>query len=276
VVKEKLIMPGVIFRETLRRSWRGMLIWGIGIALIGAMQALTLPDVDALQDYANLMETMPPALIQAVGGGDAAFFATPEGYLASQFYGIALIIFAIYALVAGLNITVNEEDRGVLDIVISLPVPRWRVIVERLAAYTVMTVAIVAITFIGMWASLVATPSLQINTTRLFEATINVLPGTLLVLAATTLIGTVLRRRGAATGIAVFFVIGSYFIDFIGAAASGTLAESLRAISFYRYYNSTGVMQNGLMWGNVLLLMGVAAVCVVGSLWFFERRDIAV
>ncbi len=232
------------------------------------MQALTLPDVSALKDYAKLMETLPPALIQAVGGGDAQFFATPAGYLASQFYGIALVMFAIYALVVGLGITTSEEDRGTLDVVLGLPIPRWRLVLERLLAYGLAALVIVLITFVGMWASLIATPQLEIDTGRLFVATINILPGTLLVLAVTTLLGTVLRRRGQAVLLAVLFVVGSYFVDFLGAAASGSLAGALRVLSYYHYYDSTGVMQNGLEWGNVLLLLAATVIFDAG-----DQRD---
>jgi len=96
------------------------------------------------------------------------------------------------------------------------------------------------------------------------------------VLAFTTLAGVVLPRRGTAVAVSVIFVIGSYFVDFLGAAASGSLADNLRVLSFFRYYDSTGVMEHGLEWGNIAVLLIATAVFVIGSLWFFERRDIAV
>jgi beta-exotoxin I transport system permease protein len=269
-------MPGAVFKETLRRSWRGMLLWSIGLMLIAVSQVVTLPDVSALKDYAKVIETLPPVFIQAIGGGDAAFFATPAGYLVSNYYGIALLFYAIYSVVVGLGITTAEEDRGIMDVVLGLPIPRWRLVLERLLAYALLIVCIVAITFVGMWASLLVTPALQIGTQRLLEATFNLLPGMLLVLAVTVLLGTALRSRGRAVALAVVFLVGSYFVDFLGAAASGSLAGTLRILSFYRYYDSTAVMQNGLEWGNILVLLVVTVICAVGSLWFFQRRDISV
>jgi hypothetical protein len=147
---------------------------------------------------------------------------------------------------------------------------------ERLAAYTVLVTGIAAISFVGIWLSLVATPALQIDPMKLLASTVNILPGTLVVLTFTTLLGAAARSRGLAVAGAILFVVGSYFIDFIGAAASGTLAASLRVLSFYRYYGSTDVMQNGLDWGNVAILLVVAILMAAGSLWCFERRDIVV
>lgn len=267
-------MTGVVFFETLRRNRRGTLIWGIGVALIVAAQIAVLPDVDALKQFAKLVESMP-FIVQMIGvGEDTAFLATPEGFLAGKFFSFALILFAVYALMAGLNVSANEEDRGTLDVVLSLPIPRWRLMVERLAAYAVMTAIILLIVMIGIIGTLAAVPTVPVDALKVIAATVNILPGTLLVLAFTTLAGVWLRTRGQAVAAAAIFIIGSYFIDFIGGMASGTLFEVLRVGSFFRYYDSAGVMKNGLQWGGFLLLLAAAAVCTGAAVWCFERRDV--
>lgn len=267
-------MAGVVFIETLRREWRGMLAWGVGIGLMSMMQILLLPDVDALQQFAEIMETLPAFMLQLLGSGDAAFLGTAEGYLATRFYSLALLIFAVYALNAGLNITSSEEERGILDIVLSLPIPRWRLVLERLAAYALMLAGMVAISYLFITVSLSITPVLEIDPQRIFASTINILPGALLVLAFATLVGALLRSRGMAVAAGAVFVIGSFFINSMGAAASESLAAGLQAISFYAYYDSTSVMQNGLNGGNVIILLGAALICAGGAVLSFERRDI--
>jgi len=267
-------MVGVAFIETLRRGWRSALIWSIGIGLISMLQILVLPDVDALAQFAQIMETLPPIFASALAGGDAAFMGTPEGYLATRFFSLALLIYAIYALNAGLNVTANEEDRGILDMVLSLPIPRWRLVVERLAAYALLVLGMVTVTFLLVWVSLQITPVLEIDTGRVFSSTVNIVPGALLVLAFSTLAGALMRSRSLAVAVATIFVIGSFFVNFIGSAASGSLAATLQKISFYYYYDSTNVMRHGLQPTNMLILLAAAAICAVGAVWFFERRDI--
>jgi ABC-2 type transport system permease protein len=268
------IMPGVVFFETLRRNRRGTLIWGIGVALIVASQIAILPDVDVLKQFAELVESMP-FVVQMIGAGeDTAFLASPEGFLAGKFFSFALILFAVYALVAGLNVSANEEDRGTLDIVLSLPVERWRIVVERLAAYALMIAVILLIVIVGIVATLAAVPTVQVDALKVIAATVNILPGALLVLAFTAFAGVFFRTRGQAVAAATIFIIGSYFIDFIGGMASGTLFETLRSLSFFRYYDSTTVMKNGLQWGGIVLVLAVSALCVGAAVWCFERRDI--
>src|SRR5258706_11183317 len=129
-----------------------MLLWGAGIALMGLYIVLIIPDVKMLQQYGELLKSMPSFLINAMGGGDAASLATPEGFIAYGFFGWIMLVLATYGVLAGLNITANEEDRGILDVLLSLPVPRWRGIIKKFLAYTVVVIGVVALGFFVLWA----------------------------------------------------------------------------------------------------------------------------
>jgi ABC-type transport system involved in multi-copper enzyme maturation permease subunit len=203
-------MTGAIFRHTLERNWRAMLLWGIGIGLIGYIQAALLLNVDALQQMADLMETLPPVLLQAFGGDDVAALATPEGYLSFRYFGFILVIFTVYALLAGLDVTAVEEDKGIMDVLLSLPLPRWRLVVEKFLAYALLICGIVILSFIGLWLGVEAVPALGVDSMKLLQGSANILPATLLLLAATTLIAA-LPGRGTAGAVATIFLVGSFF-----------------------------------------------------------------
>jgi ABC-2 type transport system permease protein len=268
-------MSGSIFRETLRRGWRTALYWSIGLAILGAYILIVIPNVDTLKQYAKLMETMPPALLKMFGAGDAATMATPEGFVAYGFFGYILLMLAVYAVLAGLNVTANEEDEGIMDVMLSLPVARWRIVAEKLAAYALLLVGIIGISFLGLLVGLQST-SLHIDTGRLLVSTVNILPGALLMIGFTAFVATVVRRKSTAVAIVSLFIIGSYFVNFIGQLASGTAASALRAASFFSYYDAAGTMVNGLNLGNWLLLLVVALVLFAGTVWGFNRRDVGV
>lgn len=269
-------MSGVIFWSTLRRSWRTSIYWAIGIALLGIYVLIAIPNVDMLKQYTELAGSMPPVLLQMFGINDVAAMATPAGFLGFAFFGYTLLILAAYGVIAGLNVTANEEDRGIMDVTLSLPIPRWRLVAERLLAYTVLVVLMLAVTYASMWLVMQTSNGLEIDPGRLFEGVANMLPSTLLVLAFTVLAGTAFRTRGLAAAVATAFVIVSYFVDFLGNVASDTAAGAVRVLSFFSYYDGGEIMNTGLVWGNVILLLVVTAVCAVGALWFFERRDISV
>lgn len=266
-------MPGSIFRDTLRADWRQMLYWGIGMGFFGAFLLIAIPNVEALQTYAQLVEVLPESMRQMVGLGDIATLTTPEGFIAFGFFGYGILVFAIYAVLAGLSVTANDEDDGIMDVVLSLPIPRWRLVVEKVLAYVVISVGIIIMAFVMM---LIGTlfSSLDPDMGRLVASGINLVPATLLMLAITVFFSAVMRRKSMATMIAAGIIIGSYFMNFIGEAATGTFGDVMGGLSFFNYYDNQGVMANGLDVGNVVLLLVVASVLFVGSVWAFNRRDV--
>lgn len=271
-------MSGSIFMDTLRHNWRAILFWGGGMAFLGWLQIIILPDVDSLKQMADLMETLPPVFLQMFGGStDAAFISTPEGYLNLRYFSLLPLFFAIYAVMSGLGITANEEDQGILDMVLSLPVPRWRIVVERFLAYSLILCGILAVSVIGLWVGTVMTPVFAIPVTKLLAATFNALPLLLSIMAFTVLMGTLLRRRGQAAMVAAAFVVGAYFLDTFGQSATDNVLNQIGKLSIFNYYDSASIFQTGEpVWSSLVLLLLVAAALWAGAVWFFNRRDIGV
>ncbi len=269
-------MSGVMFMQILRRSLWPLLFWGAGVAVMAWAVVIIVPNVESLQQMAKLLETFPPAMLEAFGAGEAKFLASPEGYLSLNLFSWIMPVLAIYSIIAGLAVTANEEDQGILDMVISLPLNRWQIVVEKTLGYAVIVIGNVVLMLIGLWIGVKQTPSMTISTGRLVEATLNLIPSLLVVLAFTVMVSTLARRRNVAAGIASAFLLIGYFVDLIGRAAPGTFWDKLRALSFYTYHDNPGVMQHGLSWGNIGILMIASVVMIAISLWAFERRDVGV
>ena len=97
-----------------------------------------------------------------------------------------------------------------------------------------------------------------------------------MILAFTLFIGVLTHNRRLVLGLATAFVLGSLMLDTIGLMAGGSFAEALRSVSFFKYYDSTSVIQNGLTLSNVLLLTSTSLVLLISSVQLFQRRDVAV
>ena len=266
-------MPGAVLTETLRRTWQQTLYWGLGLGLLGLVGVLVVPLFDAL-DIAAMLDTLPPVLLQAAGiGDDLTFTTTPEGMVALAFFGKMALVFIAYPVVMGMRVTSNEETDGIMDMLLSLPVERARVVLEKVAAYLLNMVFLTLIVFLGVWVGsrLIDVP---LNIGRLVESTLNLLPTLTFVLAFTTFIGALVGRRSAALGLVTAFVMGSYMLDTFGGMAKDSAVGHLRVLSFFSHYNPSGVMQYGLSWGTVAGLLALSAVLVAGSVWAFQRRDV--
>lgn len=266
-------MRGVIFTHTLRRSWLSAVYWGVGVGVIGMFIMLILPNAESLQRFARLLESMPPALLQAFGASDVAQLATPEGFIGFGYFTYTMLIMSVYGVVAGLNVTTVEEDRGILDILLSAPVSRTQLMVEKGLAYVLLMVLTILVSYLGFVGGK-AVSTLDVDLGKLFVASLNMLPAMLTVFGFSVLVGALARSRATALALAVAFVIGSYFIEFIGNAASQTAVAALRVLSYFSYTGSDTVMTSGLAWGNIVLLIAVGAVLFVGGAFLFQRRDI--
>lgn len=267
-------MRWAMFIETLRRGWRGMLYWGIGVGLLTFVQIIIIPDVQALQEMANMMETLPSWMLSAFGIDDMEYMATPEGYIALQFFSYALVMFSIYAVVAGLAITSGDEDRGTLDMVLATPIPRTRLMLERFAAYALMAIGFVLITFLWLWIGVAITPALAVDMGKIFGATLFLLPATLMVLTFATLIGALIRQRGIAIAVASAFIAVSYTFQLVGSAAEGALASALRTVSYFHYADGVSYLTDGANWGNVALVSALGVLMLISGVWYFNRRDV--
>jgi ABC-2 type transport system permease protein len=267
-------MSGAVFTETLKRIWRQTLYWGIGLASLGFYIVIVIPNVDTLKQYQDLIgNKMPQALMQAFGISDMAVLATPEGFIAFGFLTYALILLMVYAVLAGMNITANEEDDGTMDILLTQPVARWRVVMEKYAAYMLMSTIIVVLSYMGLVIGRLSS-TLEFTMDRMLLAAIPMILAVWLVIAFTAAAATFFRRKSTAMMVVVSFIVASYFLNFIGNAASNTAAASVKFLSIFQYADAQGVIQHGLTFTSLAVLAGATAILFALSVWLFERRDV--
>jgi len=268
-------MIGSVFLETLKQTWKQMVYWGVGLAAMALLVVLMVPLFD-MQSVAALLESFPPVILAMVGiGDDLAVFTTNEGFVALGFFGKSALIFAVYPVVMGMRISANEEDNGTSDVLLSLPISRAQVMVEKFLAYSVSVVGVVVLIYLGLHGGVVA-GGVELDVARLAEVTFYLIPLMVFVMAATMLIAVLARRRTLALGIVTAFVIISYMLQTIGAAADGTVAESVGAISFLTYYNAGEILSQGFIWPHIAGFLGLSVLMLLAALYRYERRDIGV
>ena len=268
-------MIGTVFTETLKQSWKHMVYWGIGLAALAALTVMMVPLFD-MQSMKKLLENFPPAILALIGvGNDLEIFATNEGFVAVGFFGKSAIIFAVYPVLAGMRITANEEDGGIMDMLLSLPIPRARFVIEKFLAFSVCIVGIVLLIYLGIYLG-VAIANVEFDVVRLAETTFYLIPLMVFVMAATMLIGVLVRRRAVALGIITAFVIVSYILQTVGLAGEGSVAESIGAVSFFWYYNTERILSEGFIWPHIGGFLVLSIVMLALSLYRYDRRDIAI
>lgn len=262
-----------IFVETLKQNWKQLLYWGIGLGLLGFLMMVILPDVKILEQYAEVLGSFPPEVLDAIGISDASYLASPDGFIAFGFFSYSILILAAYAVIMGMRVTANEEDEGILDIVLSHPVPRWRLVVEKVLAFSLIFILVIGMGLLGLAIGMPFS-AFDINVDSLIANTISLIPPVLLMLLITVFIGTVVRRRTIAIALASFVMVFMYFIDLLGASVTDSILDKLRFVSVFRYYDPQLIMKDGLNPESMILLSTVALLMLLASIFVFQRRDI--
>jgi ABC-2 type transport system permease protein len=278
-------MNGAIFKETIRQTWLQAILWGLGFGLLGASTLAVLPDAEGLKAMADLIEQLPSFMISLIGSGnDLVFMSTPEGYITAGFYGRLLLLLAIFPVLLGLRVTSNEENSGVMDTLLSLPVSRPVMMIEKILAYWLM-MALMLLVMNGWLVAANMAFEVGIDNARLFLVGGALFPSILFIFGLTVLFSALIRQRRTAIIGVVVVILGGFLIDMlVGLAESAlskgdflesTFLETAKFFSIYHYYNSAVIFQQGLIWNHVLIMLIAGCLAGIAGIWLFNRRDLA-
>jgi ABC-2 type transport system permease protein len=261
-----------LFLKTLR-DLRGQIWgWGLGAGSLALMVAALYPSFkDQMGLYTQMMKGYPAALTAFFG--DLADIGTWSGWLNIEFFSWVPPILAVFAVVVGTGLIAADEDRGTLALLLSQPIHRWRVLVDKFGAFAVAPVLICVLIGACLWLSAAIvgeTGSLG----PLLLATFDIVPITLASGSLALMASVLFRQRRMATALAVVVVIGSWFLESLGKVVD--VLKPYRPIALFHYYNGGSVVTKGENWGNVAVLLGLTVAFVLVALLAFQRRDLAV
>jgi len=162
----------------------------------------------------------------------------------------------------------SDEEDGRLELVLSTPQPRLKVLLGRFAALSTMTVMISVLT-LAVAAVALSAENLKLDGGNLTAATLSMIPLGLLVAALGHLLSGWLRTA-METGLLSFLLVIWFFISFIGPGLKWP--DATLHLSALYYYGTPLV--NGLpVWDTVGVVV-VAALALALASARFVRKDI--
>lgn len=259
-----------VFLKTLRDFRIAILGWGIGMGLM--MYAV-------LSAVSSLIGTTPAARADLVSLAaqfswlsDPVAVDTPGGY-ATWKYGFTILVMALWPLLVGARMLRGEEERGSLDVLLTLPRGRLRVALEKLAAMWValllMALLIGLITFGGGKS---AKADFSLGDALLFGLNLALICGVFGSIAL--LLAQFTRERARAAGITGGLLLAFIVLDMLHRVVSGT--EWISRLSPIYYYNLSKplIPSYGTNPGAMLLLLALSILLSGAALWLFARRDV--
>ena len=260
--------------KTLRDQRRALLWWSLGVMTFAVYTVSFYPTIrDNADQFIRIFEELPKGFTTFLGRGGADL-VTPVGYLQQQLFQLtAPLFFLIFAIRIGARAIAGEERAGTMDLLLSTPLPRRRVILDKFAAMTMATLVL----GLGFWAAVAATVSLldmDVSYAHLSEAVLSTVLVGLVYGAVALAVGSATGSRGVAVGTATALAVASYSVNALSALVAALEVPAL--FSPFHFYGAAVPIANGLDPSHVAVLVGLIVVFTAAALVAFDRRDIAV
>ena len=260
-----------VFTKTIR-DLRWPTFWvSLGCGAMTAYFALLFPTYSKLFDLNSILEKMGPAVkLLGASMGDAS---TLVGFLHIELFSMILPA-AIAAFAAGVasGFTAGQESRGTIDILLSYPVSRRRLVLQKWLAMVLACVVVVLV----LWAFAITGAALSASVLPPDKLAAALVMLVLLGLAFGDIalaISAFTGNRGAAIGVTVALMVAMYLVDALSSIVDGL--GVIRPLSLFRYYMGGDPLRAGLNLGDAAVLAAVAAVFLAIAVLAFERRDLA-
>jgi len=259
------------FLKSLRDQRRSYLGWCVSVLLLVAMYVSFWPSMRDQPSIGDFLDQMPEAMrnLFAMAGAD---MSTPVGFIKVEFLSfMGPILVLLYTILAGSGAVAGEEDRRTLDLLLSTPAPRWRVVLEKAAAMALGTLGLVVLLAAAILV-MGAVVDMDLPASKVAVAMVHL--GLLgLVFGALALaIGAATGRLGLSRGMPAFVAVVAYIVNGLGGFVDWM--RPLQKWSPFYQYAGHDPLVNGLSWPSVAVALGTIVVLVGVAAWAFERRDI--
>ena len=258
-----------VYLKTLRDYRVAILGWGIGMGLVV---------VSPMASVATLVTT-PQAREQLISlassfawNADIVAVDTIGGY-ATWKIGIFIFVIAVWPLLAGSRMLRGEEDRGSLDVLLSVPRPRTRVALEKLAAmWTALLAMGVLIGLLAFAGGQKFGGDFSLGDALLFG--LNLALACAVIGGLALLISQFTQEQGPAAGLTAGLLLVFVVMDMIHRVIPNT--EWISRFSPIYYYNLSKplVPSYGINPGAMLLLLALGLILGGAAVWLFARRDV--
>lgn len=241
----------------LDRQLSGLAGWTLGLAALGSFLGSVLPTMIRVASEIPLVRLM--VLRGSVSDLESAFVGNVWG-------SSALLVLSAFAVsqVAG---WISDETEGRLEMTLSAPVARGRVVLERAAVLAIGSVVLVAVASLTL-ALATRSAGLNVDIVRFAGASALLVPLVVAIGAIGALLGA-LRPR-ATVWIVSTVVIASYFINQL--APMFDLPAAVRNLSLFELYGSPLVL--GPNWTGLAIQVAVIVGGFGLAMLAMSRRDV--
>jgi ABC-2 type transport system permease protein len=258
------------FKHTLSRL-RGQIIgWSLGLGLFSLFMALFWDTVLEMEGLQEMIANYPPEMAAFFGGMTA--ITTPAGYMNTYYFSMMPVIAGVFVVIAGAGLLAADEEKGILDLVLTYPISRTRLFWSRLLGLTFGLAIVMVAGWLGWFLPSLGT-SMDLSAIAFLLPFLTLFPVLLLFATLALLLSMVLPAARLAATLAGALLVGNYLL--VGMANLNEGLQVLVKVTPLHYYQG-GFAVAGVEWLWVAGLLLVAFLLSSASWLLFLRRDIRV
>ena len=264
-------MIPAILGKTLRDLQRAVMGYGLGIVALSVWLGVMFTVMRDSDDFIEFMNNLPTGLLSAFGI-DSATFLTAAGFLSSYLFSLFAPLFILFFVISAAAAEVMAEERdGLIDMLLSSPVSRTRVFLEKTGGVALAALALVAVLTVAL---LVVNPifDLSLTVTGVLAAGLSLWLLAIVFAALTLVAGTYTGRSAMAGGVAGSLAFLAWFVS--GFSQLYAPLASFDRASPFTWYQEPHPLVEGIGSGQ-LWLAATAAVLITVATLLFRRRDLS-
>lgn len=268
-------MLGSVFGLALWSRRRSLAWWVGGSFVYLIFLGSVFPTfADNAGEFERVLDNYPEALRALFNIVQGASFGTGPGFLHMELFSFMIpLVLIVFTVGFGARAIAGEEEEGLLDLVLSNPISRRRVLLQQFAA---MTVDACVIGLFMALAILIAGAAFHMGLDggHVAAALLSCVLAALVFGSLALAVGAATGRRGLALGVAGAAAVAAYLV--FALAELVPWLGTIQKVSPWYYYAASAPMLHGPEWAHLGVLAAITLVLVVGGLGGLERRDLAV
>ena len=263
-------MNFAIALKTWSDHWKSFVAWAAVALFLCTIQLSVYPSiVSSGEGIEALLESFPEAYKEMFRMED---YTSGPGYLGTELFSLAIpFIFIAIGATWGASHSALEEEWATADILFSLPMRRYRILLEKLLAELSALLALSGIIFVALVIG-IRVADMDVSSIGLISATISSALMGWLYAGVSLALSTISGRKSAALGIST----GLAVIAFILYSLDPLVDTFQRVTPFnpFEWMLAGRPIESGLQWSGSLSLLFTGAAFHAGGIWVFERRDL--
>lgn len=265
------VMLSGVALKTLRDQRRALTGWTVSLALLVAMYVAIWPSMRDQPAMGDFLDQMPEGFraLFAMSGAD---LSTPVGYVKVELLSfMGPIVLLLYAVTTGGGAIAGEEDRRTLDLLLTAPVSRTRVVLEKAAAMVGGTVLLAGVLAVALLLEGTVV-DLGLPAGGVVAAMTHLALLALVFGALALALGCATGRPGLSRAVPAVVAVLAYVVNGLGGFVSWL--EPFQELSPFYQYAGHDPLVNGVSWPSAAVALGTVVVLVAVAVVTFRRRDV--